>query len=519
MKTSASIPSLLSRRAFLRGVASGSLLALSPQWLRSQNTGNRGAILYVTDAMEKHAERPPLRWTRAAAGARATIEIDSTREYQTILGFGAALTEASCFLLQNMPVAARSAFFNETYSPSGLNLSVGRSCIGASDYSRSVYSYDDVPEDNNLDHFSLKHDVALHPPHSARDSRDQPLARFLSPALRSLLGWMKTYGTTFRDERPKTFSVLTPIPFGISRNESMLGGWMSKEHLGVYSRYIDNFLKGYALAGAPVQAVTCQNEVATTQNGRMPACRWSPGLEAKFVRDHLGPLLRAQHRETQVWPLDHNYNLYERVASQLQDKQLARYVDGVAWHGYTGTPDQMSILHRMDPDIPFIGLRVARVHRRSCLRAGLGQVGRHLHRCAGKLVPQRHYVEPDARSPGGRPNVGPYTCGGLVTLKDDGSILKSGQCHALRHFSKHLQRDGTRIASTTDAPGLRHLAAKNPDGRFALVMTNPGEARDLRVVHAGWQISLSLSPAMLSLPWRGEGLMTIKRLIPSTCYD
>ena len=69
MKTSASIPSLLSRRTFLRGIASGSLVALSPQWLRSQNTANRGAILYVTDALEKHAERPPLGWTRAAAGA------------------------------------------------------------------------------------------------------------------------------------------------------------------------------------------------------------------------------------------------------------------------------------------------------------------------------------------------------------------------------------------------------------------------------------------------------------------
>ena len=70
-----------------------------------------------------------------------------------------------------------------------------------------------------------------------------------------------------------------------------------------------------------------------------------------FIRDHLGPLLHAQHRDTQIWLFDHDYSYYQRVATQLQDKQLAQYVSGVAWHGYTGTPDQMSIVHR--DNLPF----------------------------------------------------------------------------------------------------------------------------------------------------------------------
>jgi glucosylceramidase len=94
--------------------------------------------------------------------------------------------------------------------------------------------------------------------------------------------------------------------------------------------------------------------------------------------------------------------------------------------------------------------------------------------------------------PRGKPNLGPFTCGGLVTLKDDGSLLRSGQYHALRHFSLHMQRGGRRIASEADAPGLRHVAVENPDGSFALVMTNAGEAKDLRIVSAGRQLYLSL---------------------------
>lgn len=66
--------------------------------------------------------------------------------------------------------------------------------------------------------------------------------------------------------------------------------------------------------------------------------------------------------------------------------------------------------------------------------------------------------------PRGQPNLGPFSCAGRVTLKDDGSIMRTGQYHALRHSSLHLQRDGKRIASETAAPGLRHVAVEDPDG-------------------------------------------------------
>jgi glucosylceramidase len=493
------------RRAFLRGAAYSSIFALSPRWLRSQHAANRPATLYVTDAAEKYAPRPGLQWSAAAARVRsATIEIDSTREYQPILGFGAALTEASCFLLHGMPAAARHAFLTEAYSPFGLNLSIGRSCIGASDYSRSIYCYDDVPDDMNLDHFTLKHDEACVLP-TLREIRQINPRLFLMATPWSPPGWMKTYGSTFGGRT--TENILGPYTHSLwdMTNESMLGGWMSDQHLGVYSRYIEKFLLGYAQAGVPVQAISCQNEVETTQNGKMPACRWSPGLEAAFIRDHLGPSLRAQHLETQIWLLDHNYNYYQRVASQLEDQNLARYVDGVAWHGYAGTPDQMSLLHRQKPNIPFHWTE------------------------GGPFIDDPNYARDWAKWGGiftdalenwcrcaitwnlmldskGRPNVGPYNCGGLVTLNDNGSILQSGQCHALRHFSRHLQRGAVRIASGSDAPGVRHLAVHNPDGSFAVVLTNPGEAPgealDLRIVHAGQQVSLSLPrDAVATLDW------------------
>jgi glucosylceramidase len=477
------------------------MLAVAPRWIYAARSAGRTATLIVTHATEKYAMCPPMPWSPAASGSHlATVEIDSTRQYQPLLGFGVALTDASCFLLSGMPAPARHAFLSDIFSPSGLNLNMGRCCIGSSDYSRSVYCYDDVDGDTNLDHFSLKHDEAYILP-TLREIRSIHPDLFLVATPWSPPGWMKTYGTTFGGRTKENY--LDPYANLIwdVANDSMLGGWMSERYLDVYARYLQKFLLGYAQAGAPVQALTTQNEIDTTQQGRMPACRWSPLLEAAFVRDHLGPMLRAQPERTQIWILDHNYDHYRRVAAQLQDKELGRYVDGIAWHGYFGTPDQMSRLHQQDSNVPFYWTEGGPFVDDPDYATGWAKWGgiftdalENWCRCA---IAWNVMLDPR-----GKPNLGPYNCAGLVTLNDDGTLVKSGQYYALRHFSRHLQRNSRRIASQTTQPGLRHVAVENPDGSHALVLSNPADATELRVVAAGQQVSFTLpKDSVATLVW------------------
>jgi glucosylceramidase len=163
-----------------------------------------------------------------------------------------------------MPAASRQAFLRDVYSPQGLNLNLGRCCIGSSDYSRSVYSYDDVPDDMNLDHFNLKHDEAYIVP-TLREIQEINPSLFLLASPWSPPGWMKTYGTTAGGRTKDNYiGPYTHWLWDLS-NESMLGGWMSESYLEVYSRYLSKFLKGYAQLGVPVHAITCQNEIETTR--------------------------------------------------------------------------------------------------------------------------------------------------------------------------------------------------------------------------------------------------------------
>ena len=78
------------------------------------------------------------------------IKTDTNPVKEPFIGFGAALTGSSCYMLNQMEPEARQSFLKDLYTDSGLDLQVGRIPIGSCDYSAELYSYDDVKEDTDL---------------------------------------------------------------------------------------------------------------------------------------------------------------------------------------------------------------------------------------------------------------------------------------------------------------------------------------------------------------------------------
>jgi O-glycosyl hydrolase len=72
----------------------------------------------------------------------------------------------------------------------------------------------------------------------------------------------------------------------------------------------------------------------------------------------------------------------------------------------------------------------------------------------------------------GRPNIGPFSCGGLVTIHSrTKEITPSGQYHACAHFSRSIQRGARVYASTSKSKNLAHVACRNRDGRNILIIS------------------------------------------------
>jgi glucosylceramidase len=432
---------------------------------------------WITSGEERFKELNLQPWQTVPGGHAATVEIDATQQFQSILGFGGAFTDASCYLFSRMEPGQRSQLLDELLGPAGLRLSVGRTCIGASDYSRNAYSFDDsATPDPGLKSFNIAHDRDYILPMLREAQRTNP-ELFLFSAPWSPPGWMKS-------------------------SNSMLGGSMRKQYLADYAQYIVKFLQAYKSEGVSIQAVTTQNEVDTDQDGRMPASLWGQEYEAAFIREFLGPALRNASLDTKIWLLDHNYDLWGRVLDQLSDPDVAQYVDGVAWHGYAGTPDAMTRVHNAFPakgtywteggpdyTLPDYATDWTK------WSATFAGILKNWARCivAWNLVLDEK----------GRPNIGPFNCGGVITLDSNtGKLTRSGMYWAFAHYSKSVQRGARVLATRTNLQGLEHVAFANPDGDYVLVLTNQEAEREIDCRFQGKSLHLKLPRnSVVTLQW------------------
>jgi glucosylceramidase len=430
----------------------------------------------VTGGKMRYEAAPSLAWQTAAGTPENVIELNPSKKYQELLGFGAAFTDAACYTFNRLDPPVREQLFHEIFHPSEMGLSVCRTCIGSSDYSTEIFSYDEGEPDPEMKRFSIAHDEPYVLP-MLREARKQNPDLFLFSSPWSPPGWMKAGG-------------------------SMLGGSMRQHYFNPYALYFVKFLQAYAAAGVPVQAATVQNEVDTDQDGRMPACSWPQEYEMGFVKGHLGPALEKNGLATKIWILDHNYNLWGRAAAELDDPSVRKYCNSVAFHGYVGTPDQMSKFHEVHPDANIYWTEGGPDYTQPDYAtdwANWSQTFTQVLRNWGQSITGWNLALDEK----GRPNIGPFSCGGMVTINSQTKeISRSGQYWAFTHFSHSVRRGAKRIESNSKVQGIEQVAFVNPDGSKALVITNLGDSKTVRIKQAGKIAELALNASSVNtLTW------------------
>ena len=412
-----------------------------------------GAVtVHVTTGDRHYSPSGPLTWQNAAkAQGKDTIILREVRSKQPILGFGAALTDAACYVLSQLPDAERERLLQELFHPDQLGLSVCRLCIGSSDYARNLYSFDEGSPDPDLSRFSIAHDRDYILP-ILRRARQINSNLFLFASPWSPPGWMKD-------------------------NNSMLGGTLRRRYLGTYANYIVKFLQAYEAEGVPIDAISPQNEVDTDQDSRMPACLLPQEIEVEYVGQHLGPAIEKAGLKTKIWLLDHNYNLWGRAICELDDEKVSKFTKAIAWHGYLGQADWVQKVFAAHPDAemywteggpdiidPNYARDWGKWSKAFCeiLRNGL--------RC---VIGWNMALDEN-----GKPNIGPFPCGGVVTVHSGThEVTRSGQYWAFAHYSRAFRRASTVIQSDGEIKDVHHVVAGNPDGSHAAVLTNRGTSQ------------------------------------------
>jgi glucosylceramidase len=471
-----------SRRGFLKAVTgTTAAIALSkhmPAWA----DGAGPVKVWSTFRDRRHVQGGVVEWKPAGQVAADAIMLDPSTTKQEMLGFGAAMTDASCYVLSQLSEAERQPIMHDFFSSDEMALNVCRTCIGSSDYSRSVYSFDDSDApDPELKKFSIDHDKAYILP-MLREARKVNTDLFLFSSPWSPPGWMKP-------------------------NKSMLGGAMRKTNLAPYAQYFVKFLEEYKAEGVAIDAVTVQNETDAEQEGNMSACLWAQEAEIEFVKGYLGPALRKAGVPTKIWVLDHNYNLWGRAIDELSDPAAYEFIDGIAWHGYVGEPSAMSRVHDAFPNKNAYwtegGPDINQPDYQTDYTKWADTFNGIVNNWARSITAWNLVLDEN-----GKPNVGPFSCGGTITIENGShKVTRSGQYWAFAHFSKHVRR-GARVFATNglgydNAAGpVSHAGFRNPDGSYVVVVANPGAEKRVQLVLGSKALEIDLpADSVHTLEW------------------
>lgn len=374
-------------------------------------------IQYFTDKDHIMAQREVFE-SQFMAGA-TPLEISKKPAVQDFLGFGAAITGSSCYNLNLMDADARREVLKKIYSKNGLNLSVARLTIGSSDYSAELYSYDDTPFDTNLEHFSIERDKAYIIPMIKEILKIKPdLFIFASPW--SPPGWMKAGGT-------------------------MCGGYMRSKYVDCYAEYIVKYIKAYAEEGITIRGITPQNEPEAYQFSRYPTCIWHPEIEAEFIKS-LRKKLRENSMDVQIWMYDHSFTGTERVLWTLRNSEnLCRDCNGIAFHYYDGAIEETLKVKREYPNLKLHftegGPRLYDNYDTDICK-WTTMISKSIA-CGYSSFTGWNLMLDEC----GGPNIGPFFCGGLVTLdRRTNELAYSGQYKAYAHIAPHINRSSKLYA-------------------------------------------------------------------------
>jgi glucosylceramidase len=416
----------------------------------TQNTAHR---ISQTDTLTfKHVGQPK--------ETQVCVFVDPTRQFQTFMGIGGALTDASAEVFAALPKEKQhellTAYFDEKV---GIGYKLARTNIHSCDFSSASYTY--VSEgDSELRSFTVQHDKQFRIP-------------FIKQALAATGGRLNIFASPW-----------SPPAFMKDNKNMLRGGKLKPQFYEPWANYYDRFIKAYRSEGIPIWGVSVQNEPMAVQ--KWESCIFSAEEERDFIKNYLGPTLRRKGlADKKIIAWDHNRDLiYQRASVILSDPEAAKFVWGIGYHWYepwSGSEpmfENVRLVHETFPDKHLIFTEGC-VDSFDAKRIGEWRFGEQYGRSmindfnSGTVAWTDWNVLLDEQ--GGPNHVSNFCFAPIHANTKTGELTYLNSYYYIGHFSKFIQPGARRIASSASRSQLLSTAFINPDEKVSVVVMNPGE--------------------------------------------
>jgi len=487
----------------------------SPAAAAGTGTGTRTAVRVWTttsssaDTLARQLARQPDVTFGPPAAQSTRITVDPGTTYQTIEGFGGAMTDTTAYLIDHSP--ERAQLMTDLFGRSGANFSFIRLPMGASDLSLSNYSYDDRPNgqaDPTLAHFSVSHDTAyIIPVLQQALSLDRGIKLDATPW--SAPAWMKN-GDTFVGDCSGTENYLNPA------------------YYSAYAKYYAKFVSAYSgTYGIPIYMVSMQNEPQNCSAGyaTMNLDATGPNPNEAALAPYLRSALNsAGYGGTKILGYDHNwYGPDGNPTTYPQDLTAAAGADvnAIGYHCYAtpgGVTDPYDVQTTFHDAYPGTAIYFTECVGGSWAPDAAGNLDwEALNNIIG---PMRNWaVASDYWTMATDPNAGPNVananggcgdCRGMVTIDNsNGTFSLNEDYYVWAQFSKFVRPGAVRIGSPDlESADLPNIAFRNPDGSIALVVLNdnPSSSQTFAVDSGSQGFSYTLpASSIATFTWSPPG--------------
>ena len=403
------------------------------------------------------------------------VTIDSSVGYQSMIGFGAALTDSALQRLTvAMSAAQRAAFLQEAFGTNGF--SSVRVPIGPNDFQRNTDfpTCNDTPGDFAMANFNLaveqasglinvlKEIVAINPNIGINGAVWSPPA------------WMKNSNSVTGEIGDNTLKTDAQ-----TRNAYAL----------YFAKWVQAIEAAVGVTGV-VKSVTVQNEPYNDIAGR-PSMLMTTADSIDFVSNYMGPVFEANGITARIligsvsWGAASGGGSGGYVTGALQDANASKYIEGSAWHAYNGGPTVQATSYNANPtkSSHFVEMRTLLAQPTddtgTLSNSSLGIIMGNVFMGSLRGGASRVMLWNLALSTTGTPTQGSTGRRGVVRIADDGTVNRSVEYYIIAHFAKYVKRGARRIDSTS--PGgigisvtdLVTVAFQNPDGMIVTVIWNP----------------------------------------------
>ncbi len=408
-----------------------------------------------------------LSWTDEAALPKAVeanvVGLYPDHTFQTVEGWGCAMTESACWLLSRMTPGDRRAALSRWFGPEGMDARFIRMHIDSCDYALSEYqSVADPLADPALDTFNIDRDRKWTLPvvKEAVEMAGGRLRVLLSP-----------WSPPWQWKTPPEFTQNDAAVYGGGQFEidttkpgRSFGGRLKPEYYGAWAKYLVKFIQAYLAEGIPVGMLSIQNEASAAT--AWDSCLWSGEQERRFLKEYLYP--------------------------ELERAGLA----GFAWHWYSGDHfEAIELLHRRYPDRILMHSESCPLHMPGLPVSMSATEDGTLNRFDENKTPQQ--CDYDDAVAYAHDIIGDLNCGmqrwidwnmvvdrkggprrvpggfaAPLVVEDDGQLTETVSYAFLRAIARAFRPGAVRIGKSVYGRDVEVAACRNADGTIAAALLN-----------------------------------------------